>query len=678
MKRMKRIMAFATAVTLLSASVTTMAFAAPNVFQNDNYDMNQDGILDAVDINQDGVVDYIDTDGDGIAETPVTDTDGDGIPDTHALMADSDGDGVPDTHAGAVDTTGDGNLDSIAPGPVIGRGASPNTVNINLAPGPVVAQELPIPQESISLTTMQLTNSLGFTLSYSTDNSTWSVGTTQNPIDLSAASESLRTNGVLYVKYIGDGITTLDSGVQAIPLKFPSLPKEATPQAVFDAANMLLSNMNVRMAYCFDGATWTIIGDGSPLAKTLTDDEANLALAHGIQVVKKGTENVSQDSDIQMIQIHKANAPDGVQGISPTEAGNSGKIINVNTSMQYRLSTSASWIDIGGDAVTGLASGDYLVRTRGSGVTIASDTVNVTISQYQPTQLSKEHTPGADFNAQIMVLSNIMGTKYSFDGGNNWTYAKDYDHVQVNSSDVHTDKGIIIYRPGNGVTTADSDKQTITLKKAGTPVGLGAISATSTSLGAITGLNTSMEYGPKGGSWTTATTNMVSIPAGVYYVRTQGAYTTLPSDAIEVDIQTVATPVVVTPIEPKATTSDKVTDTTKKKEEPQEEKKQEQQEESEAVIEQAETEPAVTNEPVAEPIENKEDVSDAIAEAEAKLAEITADEEQSAAQAATGTVEKGTTDQIKKDINWIWIPVVIMAVVTVGFIVYVATRKRRR
>lgn len=342
--------------------------------------------------------------------------------------------------------------------------------------------------------------------------------------------------------------------------------------------------------------------------------------------------------------------------------------------MQYCSSSSSSWIDIGSNEVTNLAAGNYLVRTRASAVTIASDTVNVGIAVSHPTQLPKEHTPGAEFNAQIMVLSNIQGTKYSLDGGNNWIHVHDYDHVQLNSGDVHADKGIIIYRPGNGTTTADSDRQTISLKKAGAPTGVGAISATSAAPGAITGLNSSMEYGPKGGTWTAATTSAVSVVAGVYYVRTKGAYTTLPSDPVEVDIKTAATPVVVTPTKPKTTaapaTTTKQNTTTQKTEEKTEEPAKE-------------TETAEVAEPVAEaPAEQpttEESIPEAIAEAEEELAEIEADEDKSLDQAATGTDAEGVTDNMnKKSTAWIWVVVVIMLAATAGFVAYLAVRKRRR
>lgn len=367
---------------------------------------------------------------------------------------------------------------------------------------------------------------------------------TGNSVEVEPGSYNVRTASKGSV-FFSDAVTVTINPFQS--------QKEPTPAAVFDVASMVLSNMSANMEYSFDGNTWTHLSDSSPTSKTLSDEDAGNALAHGIQIIKKGNGTTTTDSDIQTITIHKANTPNNIQGVAPTDTGNSGKIINVDASMQYRMSGAASWIDIGSNMVTNLAPGTYQVRVRASGATIASDAVNIGIGAYRPTVLPKENMPSADFNAQIMVLSDILGTKYSLDGGSNWTHAVDYDHVQLHDGQVNKDKGIKIFRPGNGKTTSDSDVQTISISKANPPSGLSAVSATSSSLGGINGLQGNMEYGPKGGTWTVATSSSVLLPAGTYYVRTRGAYSTIPSDPVEINIQTAATPVPVVPIKPTVT-----------------------------------------------------------------------------------------------------------------------------
>ncbi|NLG03330.1 MAG: peptidoglycan-binding protein [Clostridia bacterium] len=288
------------------------------------------------------------------------------------------------------------------------------------------------------------------------------------------------------------------------------------------------------MQYSTDGVTWKSVS-GTRVA--LSAAEVRQALAHQIRVIARGDGVTTIDSDIQYVKITKFHIPDNVIGIAPTGNDNTGKIMNVDPSMEYRNVLEATWHGIGSNPITGLYAGTYLVRMRGTGSTAPSDTVTVYVGKSSPSVLPKAATPGADFNAQIMVLSGIKGNRFSLDGGNHWNYTDSTDHIILKSGDLHTDTGIKLYRPGDGVTTSDSDMQVITLKKANPPYGITAASATNTTLGAIGGLQSCMEYSVKGlGDWKSATRNVVLLPAGIYWVRTKGAYTTLPSDPIEVVI----------------------------------------------------------------------------------------------------------------------------------------------
>lgn len=108
----------------------------------------------------------------------------------------------------------------------------------------------------------------------------------------------------------------------------------------------------------------------------------------------------------------------------------------------------------------------------------------------------------------------------------------------------------------------DSDRQTINLKKASVPTGIGAISATSTAPGMITGVSSAMEYMKQGASsWTRITGNTISVAPGNYCVRVAGAYTTLPSDPVAVVITQSITSAPV-PIKTKPTTTAAVTSST--------------------------------------------------------------------------------------------------------------------
>lgn len=321
--------------------------------------------------------------------------------------------------------------------------------------------------------------------------------------------------------------------------------KQPMPSAQFDGSNLTLSQLRSGMAFSFDGGSnWSLIQDSWMNTITLTDDQVNNSLAHGILVKMTGDGVNTYDSDVLCIVLNKANTPNNVQGVMPTDSGNTGKITNVDNSMQYKKESDSNWSDIGDTTVSNLAPGKYNVRTKGYGTTVASDSMTVTINTYDPTHgLPRMATPGANFDARTMTLSGVQGVNYSLNGGNNWVTAGS-DQVVLNLSDLHTDQGIKLYRPGNNSTNSDSEVQNIGLAKASPPMGISAISATEKAQGTINGLSPQMEYMPQGGtSWTNITGYSIQVPAGTYYIRTQGAYTTLPSDAMEVIIDMAAAPV---------------------------------------------------------------------------------------------------------------------------------------
>ena len=339
--------------------------------------------------------------------------------------------------------------------------------------------------------------------------------------------------------------------------------KLPTPNATFDAGTMTLRNLDDTMSYSYDsGNNWYPVPKGAIIIP-VTDDQAEYALAHGISIIRFAKSAEFIDSDAQIIEVHKIPTPDGVKGVNPT-SGNNGQLLNVAPGMQYHQRNSSQWIDIGSNVVGGLAAGTYLVRVKGSGIAISSDEVSIVLEKTPtPTPTppkQKEPTPSADFNAMNATLTGTLYNSYSIDGGNSWTYVGNSNSVILDMNRLSTSKGILLFKPGNGVTTSDSDRQTINLKKAGIPTGIGAISATSTAPGMITGVSNSMEYMKQGASsWTSITGNTISVAPGNYCVRVGGAYTTLPSDPVAVIItqSITSTPVTVktTPSTAAATSS---------------------------------------------------------------------------------------------------------------------------
>ena len=327
-------------------------------------------------------------------------------------------------------------------------------------------------------------------------------------------------------------------------------PKKADrPNASFDGAFMILNGLGVGMAISYNGgATWETIADNHCTHVTLTADQASQAISHGgIQVKRLGDGQSVMDSDVQTVAISKAAAPSGISASVATN-GNNGVIRNVATDMQYLRDGTNSWVDIGSNTISGLAAGNYNIRRKANGSMIASDISRIAVGS-APVPSSKEATPTANFNAMNMTLSNVRGIRYSTDGGSNYRDPVNADSVVLNESELHTDKGIRLYRPGNGTTTANSDVQYIELHRQAVPTGISATSATNVSGGVIKGTSNMMEYKTANASnWTQISGDMLTgLAQGTYYIRTEGAYQNLPSEAVSVVINMTAAPAVVVP-----------------------------------------------------------------------------------------------------------------------------------
>lgn len=195
------------------------------------------------------------------------------------------------------------------------------------------------------------------------------------PAGLAAGSYSLK---VFSEQCNGDYMTDYASAMQEISLNV--LPKEATPQAVFTAADDnsgTLSNVDASMKYSTDGgASWTDITGATATVTGVTADK-------DIQVVKKGDGTLTADSDAQIIDVTQAATPAVIGKTDCTTAAqNDGTITGVDSTMEYRLSAASDWTSISGNTVTGLANGTYEVRVRANGTVLASAAATVTIGAH--------------------------------------------------------------------------------------------------------------------------------------------------------------------------------------------------------------------------------------------------------------------------------------------------------
>lgn len=355
-----------------------------------------------------------------------------------------------------------------------------------------------------------------------------------------SSSSQPASAGIYVVRYRATANSIPSDAVEALVMK-KSNDKPATPNAVFDGPSHQLRGLAAGMVYSTNGGdTWTKV---SETAVTLSEDAINQAVSYKCIWVKNVVDMV--ESDVNQVPILRITHPNGITS-SPATSGNNGSINGVAPDMQYRKDGSSSWNDIGSNTVSGLSAGKYFVRRKASGYFVESNPVEIKVDD--KTAKSAENKPTASFNAYNMHLDYVAGCKISFDGGDNWTNViKDATYI-VNEGDLRVSKGIILYRPGNGSTTSDSDRQYITLSKQPTPTGITATSATPLVPGSIKGTDSSMQYkGASQSGWTDITGNTVAVAAGTYYLRRHGYGNSLPSDWLTVVVNVSLTPQNTTP-----------------------------------------------------------------------------------------------------------------------------------
>lgn len=277
---------------------------------------------------------------------------------------------------------------------------------------------------------------------------------------------------------------------------------------------------------------WTC-GDKTATGETYTITADDIGKAITLTVTAEGyTSSLTRVTD-EVTKAQNMDKPSGVTATNCTANGSSdGKLSGITTGMEYSVDNGTTWIVGAGDDITDLAAGDYLVRYAETETHEASKSITVTIGVDggdKPDDPKKEETPNALFDAETMRLSALeAGMKYSIDGGKTWVIA-DGETVDLSDLNVNAKDGILIYMPGDGETTSDSDKQEIELTQASKPV------VTIDEEGNISGLNDSKTYEYRESDddeWKTLD-NPDELTVGMQ-IRVAGEGTMLASEAAEI------------------------------------------------------------------------------------------------------------------------------------------------
>lgn len=153
----------------------------------------------------------------------------------------------------------------------------------------------------------------------------------------------------------------------------------------FDGANAnKLMGANSTMQYSLDGGVaWSNCTEDMMLADTQISADKDIK----VRIKETSTTLAGETQTIDILAGPAA--PNGITATDcTTTENNNGKLSGITTAMEYKLSTTSSWMAVSSSEITGLISGTYDVRLKATGQTLPGSPSSVTISPYIPATVS--------------------------------------------------------------------------------------------------------------------------------------------------------------------------------------------------------------------------------------------------------------------------------------------------
>ena len=183
--------------------------------------------------------------------------------------------------------------------------------------------------------------------------------------------------------------------------------KEATPNAGISYIDETLTGLAAG-SYSFGGASAVVVSGATyPL-------QAGWFGTSNFTIVKVGNGGSSTDSTAQMLEIPaRPGTPDPGKVDCTDSLNDDGKITDVDSTMEYKLSTASSWTSVTNSTVTGLSPGTYEVRVSASDsppYRFASTAASVTIDPYSATAPSITTASLPDGTVDSVYSQNLSAT----------------------------------------------------------------------------------------------------------------------------------------------------------------------------------------------------------------------------------------------------------------------------
>lgn len=293
--------------------------------------------------------------------------------------------------------------------------------------------------------------------------------------------------------------------------EMPETIPEETPVIQIDYVDNMLTGFDENAEYSINDVT-------------VTPEEGSTAIDSSwygstLSVVRKSRGDGYTDSEAQELTI--PTVPDAPTTVS---AGYN-KITGVMTAMEYKLSSSDTWISCSDGEISNLEAGAYDVRLKASELSFASKIA----------QIQVENTPQAEDTPNIAIdYRNRVLT--GFEGGSEYLVNESIAVIsngKLNIAETWYGNSISIVKKSRGNGYSDSEPQNLnipTIPKAPTTVSAG--------YNKITGVKTTMEYKlSSSDTWISCSgTEIVNLNAGTYDVRTKATTKSFASKSVQVEV----------------------------------------------------------------------------------------------------------------------------------------------
>ena len=222
-------------------------------------------------------------------------------------------------------------------------------------------------------------------------------------------------------------------------------------------------------------------------------------------------------------------------GANMTTTGSATQNVNIGDAMAEIIYTAADGYYFPTDYTVAAVNGITVTRIDFTKIKVyGTPTAATNITLTAPTAKTKEATPTAVFTANGTDSGKLTGIaagmKYRI-GGGAWM---DITATEANLTGLSACT-ITIMKSGNGTTTLDSDKQTITVTKAAKPALKPTLLTLAGGKGSIP-TTAAHEFSTDGMTWTPCTGATDNLDTGKYYVRVKANGTQLASETQEINI----------------------------------------------------------------------------------------------------------------------------------------------